>query len=70
MKYTTDFLIIILEKFREFYYYFIEPTMNNSDCLLFVNCLLYNFLIGYVNHEIISNTYSLVYTQRIFGDIF
>ncbi|KAM3133154.1 hypothetical protein pb186bvf_014730 [Paramecium bursaria] len=70
MIYTTDFIIERFEQFRDYYIYFIQPSVDNSDRLLFANCLLYNFLIGYVNHELLSNPINIVNSIRLFGGKF
>mgnify|MGYP001811084480 CR=1 FL=1 len=70
MKYTTNFTIELLELFREYYFFTIEATVDNSDRFLFINCLLHNFLIGYVNQDLLYNPISIINSSRIFSSKF
>ncbi|KAM3133164.1 hypothetical protein pb186bvf_014740 [Paramecium bursaria] len=69
-KYTTNFIIELLEQFREYYIFTIDATVDSSDRFLFINCLLHNFLIGYVNQELMYNPISIVNSLRIFSQKF
>ena len=67
MKYTTNFTIKLLELFREYYFFTIEATIDNSDRFLFINCLLNNFLIGNVNQDLINNPFKIIHSTRLFS---